>query len=110
MNDFLLVSGMMAVTFFLRYIMLPLSGRIEFPAVVATALRYVPVAVLSAIIFPSVFMPGSGPVDLSLDNSWLAGALVAFLVGWFSKNLLLTIVSGMGFFFFWQWVVTAVMT
>ncbi len=105
MNDAILIGGMMAVTFSIRYIMFPLSGKIRFPDILERSLRYVPPAVLSAIIFPCVFMPDSKNLDLSLENAYLVGAVAAVTAGWFSKHLLFTIVSGMVIFFFWQWIV-----
>jgi branched-subunit amino acid transport protein len=68
------------------------------------ALRYVPPAVLTAIIVPAVLMPGGDRIELSLQNPYLVGALVAAVAGWLSNNLLLTIVLGMVAFMGWQWL------
>ncbi len=101
MNEIWLIGGMMAVTFGIRYTLFAASGRIRFPEPLARALRYVPPAVLTAIIVPAVLMP-AGTVDISPRNAYLVAGLVAFGVGWFRKNLLLTIVSGMAAFFLWR--------
>jgi branched-subunit amino acid transport protein len=58
------------------------------------ALHYVPPAVLSAIIFPELFMRG-GHLALSFGNTRLLAGIVAIAVAWFSRNTLLTIVAGM---------------
>jgi len=71
-----------------------LFGRRDIPAVVRRALRYVPPAVLTAIIFPELLLP-DGEFDLSLGNERLLAGLVATLVAWRSKNVLLTIIAGM---------------
>jgi len=85
--------------------MFALAGRVEFPARLVSALRYVPPAVLTAIIVPSVLIPPPGDqIVLSYTNTYLVGALAACGVGWFSKNLLLTIVLGMTAFLTWQWI------
>jgi len=105
-SEFYMVSGMFLVTFTIRYIMCPLSGKFEFPELVERALTYVPPAILSAIIIPSVFMPADDTLWINFDNPYLVGAVCAGLAGWFSKNLLLTILSGMVVFLTWQWVIT----
>ncbi|RRJ84430.1 AzlD domain-containing protein [Aestuariirhabdus litorea] len=94
MKDLLLILGMVAATFPVRYTLFALAGRFQFPPAVADALRYVPPAVLTAIIVPAVLMP-SGETWLTLDNPYLLGALIAVAVAWFSRHLLLTIVVGM---------------
>ena len=62
-------------------------------------------AVLTAIIVPAVLMPNGESVDVSWTNAYLVGAVVAAVISWTSKNLLLTIVVGMAVFFAWQWLV-----
>ena len=105
MNEFLLIAGMAAVTFGIRYSMFAVAGKVEFPAGLVNALKYVPPAVLTAIVVPAVLMPGGDKLDLSYTNAYLVGALVAGVIGWYSKNLLLTIVVGMVVFLGWQWFV-----
>ncbi len=95
MNEFLLIFGMMLVTFGVRYPVLALVGRLNLPEVVLRALRFVPPAVLSAIIVPAVFYPDGAQLMMGLDNPRIIAALLAVVVSWRSKNLLLTIVVGM---------------
>ncbi|MCP4692486.1 MAG: AzlD domain-containing protein [Desulfobacterales bacterium] len=102
MNEICLISGMALVTFLIRYIMFPLSDKIEFPDAMARALRYAPPAVLTAIIVPAVLTPSGAEIQLSLQNAYLVGALGACVVGWFSRNLLMTIVFGMVIFPGWR--------
>jgi branched-subunit amino acid transport protein len=94
MNEVLLVAGMALVTFLIRYPLLELVGKIELPTRLFKALRYVPPAVLAAIIVPSVIMP-KGEIALSPANPFLVAGIVSALVAWRSKNLLLTVVIGM---------------
>jgi branched-subunit amino acid transport protein len=107
MNEFLLITGMAIVTFSIRYVMFALSGRIRLSDTLLTALKYVPPVVLTAIVVPEVLMV-DGNFSLTYTNARLVGAIAAFAVGWFSKNLLLTIVLGMLAFLGWQWVLDAV--
>jgi branched-subunit amino acid transport protein len=45
-----------------------------------------------------------GVLDLGIDNAYLFAAVIAGIVAWRSKNLLLTIVLGMAVFLGWRWV------
>ena len=101
MNEVWLIGGMMAVTFAIRYTLFAASDQLKFPDWMARALKFVPPAVLTAIIVPSVLMP-TGEIDFSPQNAYLVAGLAAFAMGWFRKNLLLTIVSGMIAFFLWR--------
>lgn len=104
MNEVYLVTGMTAVTFLIRYIMHPASGRMAFSNLFIRALAYVPPAVLTAIIMPAVIYPSGQTPMVSFHNPYLIGGIGAFMVGWWTKNLLATITAGMGVFLFWQWL------
>ena len=99
--EILLVAGMTAVTFGVRYPVLALVSRMELPRPVVDALRFIPPAVLAAIIAPAVFMPG-GALDLSPGNAYLIAGVAAALIAWRTRNLLLTIVLGMAVFWLWR--------
>jgi branched chain amino acid efflux pump len=87
----MLLGGL--ITFAIRFSFIYLFGRFEVPETIRRALPYVPPAVLSAIIFPELFLH-EGALNLSLDNTRLLAGLVAILVAWFSKNTLITIIAG----------------
>jgi branched-subunit amino acid transport protein len=82
------------VTFATRLSFIALLGRVETPPLLARALRFVPPAVLSAIIFPELVVR-EGALDLSLGNQRLLAGLVAALVALRTRNVLLTIATGM---------------
>lgn len=88
----MLLGGL--ITFSMRFSLIYLFGRFEIPETIRRALHYVPPSVLSAIIFPELFLQ-NGTLNLSLDNTRLLAGLVAILVAWFSKNTLITIIAGM---------------
>ena len=88
----MLLGGL--ITFLIRFSFIYLFGRFELPETIRKALHYVPPAVLSAIVFPELFLP-NGALNLSLDNTRLLAGLVAILVAWLSRNTLITIVAGM---------------
>lgn len=100
-NELMLIGGMAFVTLSMRYPLLAMSGRINLPPRLLQALNYVPPAVLTAIVVPSVLVEGDS-LWLGLDNPRLVGAIVALGIGLWRKNLLLTIVAGMGAFLLWQ--------
>ena len=102
--DILMVIGMMAVTFGVRYPVLALVSRLALPPVVLDALKFIPPAVLMAIVIPAVLMP-AGQVNFGLDNAYLVAGIAAALIVWRTKNLLLTIVLGMVIFLGWRWLV-----
>jgi branched-subunit amino acid transport protein len=88
----MLLGGL--ITFGMRFSLIYLFGRFHIPATMRKALHYVPPAVLSALIFPKLFLP-QDVLDLSLDNHHLLAGMIAIAVAWFSKNTLLTILAGM---------------
>lgn len=104
MRIYLIIGGMVLITFSIRYTMFALSDRLEFPPWFVEALRFVPPAVLAAIIVPSVLIPSGTEVVLSLKSPHLAGALAALLVGWRTRNLLAVIVTGMAVFWLLRWI------
>jgi branched-subunit amino acid transport protein len=101
--EVLMVAGMMVVTFGVRYPVLALVSRVALPPVVLDALKFIPPAVLTAIIVPAVLMP-AGQLDSGIDNAYLVAAVASGLISWRSKNLLLTIVLGMAIFLVWRWM------
>jgi branched-subunit amino acid transport protein len=64
------------------------------PPLLDRALRYVPAAVMAALVVPALVRP-EGVVDLSLDNLRLLAGLAAAVVAWRSRNVLLTLAVGM---------------
>ena len=90
----LTILGMGVITFGLRYSFIALSGRLELPPTLRRALRFVPAAVLSALVLPALVYP-SGELFLSLSNDRLVAGLIALGVAWRSKSILLTLVVGM---------------
>jgi len=90
MPNFLVFLGMGAVTFVTRYAMIALLDR-DMPAVLMRWLRYVPAAVLAALIAPAALAP-RGSLELG-DRAW-AMALGAVLA-WRTRSVLWTVLGGM---------------
>lgn len=89
-----IVLGMGLLTYGLRLTPIILLGRVEIPRVVERTLRFVPPAVLSALILPALLRP-AGVLDLSLGNVRLIAGGLAALVAWRTRNILLTIAIGL---------------
>ncbi|SAL40836.1 branched-chain amino acid transport [Caballeronia sordidicola] len=107
MNDFLLIMGMALITYAIRSAVFVLGERLSFPPIVRTALSFVPVTVLTAIIVPMTLAPHGGGAELTWRNSQLVAAGVAIGVCALTRKPLLTIAVSLAVFFFWQLVVVA---
>jgi branched-subunit amino acid transport protein len=88
----MLLGGL--ITFAMRFSLIYLFGRFQVPETMRKALHYVPPAVLSAIVFPELFLH-DGMLSILPENTRLLAGLFAIIVAWFSKNTLITIIAGM---------------
>lgn len=100
--ELLMLLGMFAVTFPMRYLPMIWVGRRALPRSWEIALEYVPVAVLVALIAPIMVLP-DGHLALRLDNAYLVAGTFAALVAWKTRHLLTTILAGMGLFVALRW-------
>ena len=103
MNLLLTIIGMGVVTFLIRLSFIELSQYLTLSPAVYRALRYVPVAVLSAIILPEMLQPG-GELVILFGNPRLFAGLVAIIVAWRTENAIWTVVIGMGALWLFQWI------
>lgn len=99
----MLIAGMAAVTFGVRYVLFALADRIRMAPWVEASLKFIPPAVLTAITLPAVLLP-RGDWHLSLSNPYLVSALVTTAAGIRTRNLLATIAIGLGAFFGYRWL------
>jgi len=95
------------ITFGMRFSFIYLFGKYHIPETLRKALHYVPPAVLSALVFPELFLK-NGMLDLSLGNYHLMAGLVAVAVAWFTKNTLITILAGMIALFLFRFFVQGI--
>ena len=94
------------LTLGLRLSFIVFMGKMQVSLIVQRGLRFVPIAVLSALIAPALFLKGSS-LDVSLSNIRLLTGILAIVVAWRTKNVLLTILSGMACLLILQVVVAA---
>ncbi len=94
MTEWLLIAGMAVVTFLPRYLPFALAGKVVIPPLIARALGFVPIAVLTVIIVQSAFIR-QGELSLSFDNHYLVASVIAFFAALFTKQLNWTILLGL---------------
>ena len=97
------ILGMGVVTYALRLSFLMLPERLQLPAAVQGALRYVPVALLTALWAPELLLQ-KGVLAVTLDNARLLAGFVAIGVAWRTRMTLATIVVGLVCLHFFDWV------
>lgn len=100
----LTIVGMALVTVVPRVMPLLLLTSRQLPRVVVVWLRYVPAAVLAAMLFPALLIQ-DGVVDVSFSNPFCWVGLVTFAVTWRSGSFFGTVLSGVGLMALWRYVV-----
>jgi len=107
MSGFLLVFGMMCVTFIPRVLPMLLANRLNLPKSIEQALNYVPIAVLTIIVVQSSLYQ-QGEFQFTLKNPYLWAVIASAGLAKIQKSLLLTIVVGMavyGVLRFWLFTI-----
>ena len=88
------ILGGMVVTYASRLSFIALLPAHRLPGWLRLALRFVPPAVLAALVAPELLRP-AGPLAISLANDRLLAGLVACVVAWRLRNTWLTLGAGM---------------
>ena len=57
-------------------------------------LSYVPSAIFPAIIFPPIFLDSTGSLDIE-SNPKILAAVLAIIIGFFSRSIIATIFAGL---------------
>ena len=86
---------MMLVTAIPRILPIAVFSKYKYPKALTTWLKFVPGAVLAAILAPEILL-SQQKFDLSFHNLYFWVAIPTFLIGIRTRNLLFTIVFGMG--------------
>ena len=85
---------MAAVTYIPRLLPAWFLRDKQLPPFLVAWLRYVPVAVLAALLLPSLLIEGD-KINFSVNNLYLWAAIPAALVAWKKKSLFGTVIIGM---------------
>lgn len=95
---FLIIAGMAVATFATRFASVAILGQKKMPPGLERWLRHIPTGILTALIVPTLLLP-KGYINLSFDNHYLVAGLVATAAAWKSKNIVATLILGMGTMF-----------
>jgi len=98
-----IILGMTAATFGQRASFLMLPARMQLPALLRRALRFVPAAVLTAIWAPELLLQ-KGVLSLSLGNERLLAGAVAIAIAWRFRVTFATIVAGLVALHLFDWM------
>ena len=88
----IIIAGIL--TYFTRMTMIALVSRDMLGDRIKEVLSYVPSAVFPAIIFPAIFINDYGSF-IEMNDPKIFAAIVAIVVGYFSRNVIATILSGL---------------
>jgi len=103
MNIPVMILGMALINLAIRWPVYLFANHFRFPPLIERALAFVPVAVLTAIIVPTVLYPDDKTLDISWHNPSLLAAVLAAVVGRVTKNLFATIGIGMAVYLLLRW-------
>ncbi len=92
------------LTYLTRMTMIALISRDMLGDNIKAVLEYVPSAVFPAIIFPGIFINDFGTF-IDINDPKIYGAIVAIIVGYFSKNIIATILAGLISYWFLIFIV-----
>ncbi len=95
------ILGMGVITFSLRLSIIALQNRLSLSPLITRALRFVPAAVLTALVIPALFYTDGAFSPGSLK---VPAGLIAAPVAWRTRNILLTIAAGMGSLWLLRWL------
>jgi branched-subunit amino acid transport protein len=88
-----LILGMGVVTFLPRFLPMAFLTRWPIPERVKMGLGYIPIAILSAIVFPILFFNEGGKIEI--QPLCLLSAVPVFIFAWKVKSLWASVVLGM---------------
>ena len=94
MNNWALIIYCGLITYLTRFSMIALIKKEMFNDRVRQVLSYVPTAIFPAIIFPAIFLDNSGSFLIE-DNPKIIAAIIATIIGVFTRSILATIFSGL---------------
>jgi branched-subunit amino acid transport protein len=88
-----LILGMSIVTFIPRFLPMAFLTRWVIPERVKMGLGYIPISILSAIVFPILFFNEAGKVEI--QPYYLLSAFPVFIFAWKVNSLWLSVILGM---------------
>ncbi len=90
----LIIAGMSLVTYIPRAFPLVAFSQRPLPPLLQKWLSFVPVAILAALLGPTILTP-EGVWELTLTNKYLLATIPTFIVAFKTKSLVTTVLVGM---------------
>jgi len=88
-----IIFGMAIVTFIPRFVPMAFLSRWVIPERLKRGLEYIPVAILSAIVFPILFFNEGG--KFGIQPHFLLPGILVFFFSWKIKSLWISVIIGM---------------
>ena len=104
MSNWALIIYCGIITYLTRFTMIALIKKEMFNERVREILSFVPSAIFPAIIFPAIFINDMGLFQIQ-DNPKIISAIIAVIVGIFTRSIIATIFSGLASYWFLIFVV-----
>ena len=83
------------ITYLIRLSFIIALERLKLPDWFTRGLRYVPPAVLSAIILPELANWNGKAVNITWNNPQILAGIAAILVAWRTRNVFITLAAGL---------------
>ena len=104
MRNWALIIYCGLITYLTRFSMIALIKKEMFNDRIREILSFVPSAIFPAIIFPAIFLDNNGSFQID-DNPKIIAAIIAMIIGIFSRSIIATIFSGLASYWFLIFVV-----
>ena len=99
MSNWTLILYCGLVTYLTRFTMITLIKKEMFNDRIREILSFVPSAIFPAIIFPAIFINDTGSFQIE-DNPKIVAAIIAVIIGIYSRSIIATIFSGLASYWF----------
>jgi len=99
MSNWVLILYCGLVTYLTRFTMIALIKKEMFNDRIREILSFVPSAIFPAIIFPAIFINDTGSFQIE-DNPKIVAAIIAVIIGIYSRSIIATIFSGLASYWF----------
>ena len=99
MSNWALILCCGLVTYLTRFTMIALIKKEMFKDRIREILSFVPSAIFPAIIFPAIFINDTGSFQIE-DNPKIVAAIIAVIIGIYSRSIIATIFSGLASYWF----------
>ena len=99
MSNWALIIYCGLITYLTRFTMIALIKKEMFNERIREVLSFVPSAIFPAIIFPAIFIDNDGIMQIE-NNPKIFAAIIAMVIGIFSRSIIATIFSGLASYWF----------